>query len=212
MRNGVSFTAIIDAADFSTGIWDPYFYKSKNVSNKFSNYVEIRKSFSYKFPLNSFKYSPIEYRDIPRGNHLSFNLTLNADTETSTKFFAVPENTLLLGTMRAYLGNVVITPKSSWLNEKTVWFPINSEFCEIVPIDNLKYFWFAFLKSSLFLNNLPTGTGGTRPRVNAEQLYQIPVIVPSLEERIKINSAIEKSAQKIWSEQHLLNNLFESLF
>lgn len=212
MKNGVSFSSIINTEDFVSGIWDPYYYKSKNVSNKFSNYVEISKSFSYKFPLNSFKYSPIEYRDIPKGNSITFNLSLNVDTEATNKCFAVPENTLLFGTMRAYLGNVLVTPKANWLNEKKLWFPINSEFCEVQPFDTLKYFWFAFIKSPLFLNNLPTGTGGTRPRVNAEQLYQIPIVVPELEERLEINAKIERFAQKIWTEQNSLNNLLESLF
>jgi restriction endonuclease S subunit len=212
MKNGVSFTAVVNADDFVSGIWDPYYYKSLDNSNVFSDYVEIKKTFAYKFPLNSFKYSPIEYKDIPRGNHLTFNLTPNVETDILAKYFAVPEETLLLGTMRAYLGNVVITPKSNWLKEENTWLPINSEFCEIIPHDNLKYFWFAFLKSPLFLNNIPTGTGGTRPRVNPEQLYQIPIIVPALEERTAINSLIEKAAEKIWMEQHSINNLFSSLF
>jgi restriction endonuclease S subunit len=209
MKNGLAFTSIINAEDFKPGVWDPFYYRACNAENKLSNYVEIRRGFSYRYPLSSFKFLPIEYKDIFPGNHLTFNLKLNDKVRTSERVNAVPEDTLLFGTMRAYLGNVIVTPKSSWLNEETVWFSTNSEFCEIIPLDGLKYFWLIFLKSMQFKNNLPTGTGGTRPRVNTDQLYQIPVIVPELEERRKIDSEIKLIAEKMWVEQTLLSRIIE---
>lgn len=211
-RNGVSFTSVVEPDQLISGSWDPYFYKNRNSANRLDKYIEVSKNFSYKFPLKSFKYSPLEYKDIPRGNFVTYNLSENIDVETLTKYFAVPENTLLFGTMRAYLGNVILTPKSEWLSQKNTWFPINSEFCEIIPFDNLKYYWLVFLKSPMFLSSLPTGTGGTRPRINSEQLYHIPIAVPELEERIKINASIEVLAKKLWTEQKVLNSFITSSF
>lgn len=208
-KNGITFSAIVDSDHFISGTWDPFFYKNKPTQNTLDKFVEINKQFNYKFSINTFKYSPIEYKDIPRGNSLVFNLNRNSE-DHFTKCFAVPENTLLMGTMRAYLGNIIITPRSEWLSEKKTWFAINSEFCEIAPNDNLKYYWWAFLKSSVFLNNLPTGTGGTRPRVAVEQLSRIPILVPDLEERTEINESIENIAKRLWKDQMHLSEFIDS--
>jgi len=212
MKNSVSFTSIIDSEKLISGVWDPFYYKHIKSANRLDKFVDINKTFSYKFPLKSFKYSPLEYKDIPKGDFLTYNLSPNNDSASINKYHAVPENTLLLGTMRAYLGNVIVTPKAEWLQERKMWYAVNSEFCEIIPNDNLKYFWLAFFKSPAFLNNIPTGTGGTRPRISVEHLNQIPILVPELEERIKINSKIEKLAQTFWTEQNQLNDFIKTHF
>ncbi len=210
-KNGITFSSVVDSDQLISGTWDPFYYRSKATKNTLDKYVEINKQSSYKFSINTFKYSPIEYKDIPRGSTVVFNLYRNSEDQTN-KCFAVPENTLLMGTMRAYLGNIIVTPKSSWLSEDKAWFAINSEFCEIIPNDNLKYFWWAFFKSSSFLNNLPTGTGGTRPRVTVEQLYRIPVIIPDIEVRIKINTSIETVAKRLWKDQMDLSEYLDLTF
>lgn len=210
-KNGITFSAVIDYQELLPGTWDPFYYKTKSTKNTLGKYVEVSKQFNTKFPVNTFEYSPIEYRDIPQGNSLVFNLNKNFDTSLS-KCYAVPENTLLMGTMRAYLGNIIVTPKSNWISDRKVWFPINSEFCEIMPHDELKYFWWAFLKSPNFLNNLPTGTGGTRPRVTAEQLNRIPVLIPELEERQKIHNSIEMLAKRMWKDHMALYQIAQSIF
>jgi hypothetical protein len=212
MKNGTSFTKVIDYNFFIHGIWDPYYYKNSSSKNRLDKYVDFSKNFSYKYPLKSFKFLPIEYKNIPKGNFLTFELNRNTFDTDNSKFYAVPENTLLLGTMRAYLGNIIVTPKSEWINQSNIWFPINSEFCEIVPKDGLKYFWLVYLKSDAFLHNLPTGSGGTRPRANPELLSQIPVSVPALKDREYIDNEVKCFAEKLWKEQELLNNYIETLF
>ncbi|NCA75646.1 MAG: hypothetical protein EOM90_04875 [Alphaproteobacteria bacterium] len=212
MKNGTSFTAVIDYNYFINGIWDPYYYRNNKSKNRLDKYVSFSKNFSARFPLSSFKFLPIEYKDIPKGNFIIFSLNRNITDRVNSKYFAVPEDTLLLGTMRAYLGNIIITPKSEWLNHHNLWFPINSEFCEIIPKDELKYFWLIYLKSDSFLHNLPTGSGGTRPRANPDLLSQIPVSVPAYNERKLIDNEIKVFAEKLWKEQVLLNNYIEKLF
>jgi len=105
--------------------------------------------------------------------------------------------------MRAYLGNVLVTPKATWIEKDSpLFYPINSEFVEIIPKDKLPYFWWCYLKSALFLHQMPAGSGGTRPRVSIENLEQIPVSVPTLQERTKINSSLIVLAEQSW--QNLL--------
>lgn len=112
--------------------------------------------------------------------------------------------------MRAYLGNVLVTPKSKWMFKPNCWFAINSEFVVIRPKDELNYFWWAFLKSPIFLSTLPTGTGGTRPRSNLEQLGNTPVSIPSIEDRTKINNELLQIAERYWEETMLLQNILNN--
>ena len=67
-----------------------------------------------------------------------------------------------------------------------------------MPKDKLIYFWWAYLKSSLFLNQIPTGSGGTRPRVSIDNLEKIPINVPSLKEREKIDNSLIEIAKQSW--------------
>ena len=69
-----------------------------------------------------------------------------------------------------------------------------------------------YLKSDAFLHNLPTGSGGTRPRANPELLSQIPVSVPALTDREYIDNEVKGYAEKLWKEQEMLNNYVETLF
>ena len=101
--------------------------------------------------------------------------------------------------MRAYLGNVIVKPKANWIGKRSpLFYPINSEFVEIIPKDKLLYFWWGYLKSSLFLNQIPTGSGGTRPRVSVDNLEKIPISVPILREREKINNSLIEIAEQSW--------------
>jgi hypothetical protein len=114
--------------------------------------------------------------------------------------------------MRAYLGNVLVTPKAKWLEkESPIFYPINSEFVQIIPNDKLPYFWWSYLKSALFLHQMPTGSGGTRPRVSIENLKQIPVVVPMLEERTKINNCLIELAEQSWRNYILCRNIIKKI-
>ena len=207
MKNGITFTTVIDAQQFQTGIWDPFHYRNLTNTSKLSDFIKIERP-SNRSNLKLLPFEAIEYKDIPRGNIIGFNLKPQTnETIDNTKLPIIPEDTLIFGTMRAYLGNVLITPRSEWISKGNCWFAINSEFSVIKPKDKLIYFWWAFLKSPTFLSTLPTGTGGTRPRSNSEQLGNTPVSIPTLEERIVINNDLMSIAKRYWEETTFLQSV-----
>lgn len=198
MKNGTTYISIVDREELVTGVWNPGKYRSYKAESRLSDYVEVR-NIERKKVLNSIAiYNPIEYKNIPKGEFLIFNLCKNYKTDGEIKHQVVGQQSLIFGTMRAYLGNVVVTPKASWLNIENLQFPIKSEFVEIVPKDGLVYFWWSYLKSSAFLSLMPAGDGGTRPRANPEMLLNIPVIVPSIEIRKNINEKLLDLAEQAW--------------
>lgn len=197
MKNGITFTNVITQDQFISGSWDPYLYRDSKDSELLSDYVELSRP-TTRGATNNLEFAPIEYKDIPRGNFIGFNLKVNKNNKGRLPIVA--GETLLFGTMRAYLGNVLVTPKSEWISENKSWFAINSEFVEVKPKDGLNYFWWAVLKSDSFLAQLPTGTGGTRPRANIEQLINIPIAVPNLQRRKRINQQLKIVAKSYWEQ------------
>ena len=207
MKNGMTFISIVTRGQFQTGVWDPYYYRGLANTSKLSDFICIEKA-SNRNNLTSVPFEAIEYKDIPRGNVLGFNLRPHInESNKDIKLPVIPENTLLFGTMRAYLGNVLVTPKSEWISKVNCWFAVNSEFSVIKPKDKLSYFWWAFLKSPVFLSTLPTGTGGTRPRSDSNQLGNTPVSIPRLEEREEINQRLMDIAKRFWEEATALQNV-----
>ena len=113
------------------------------------------------------KYAPIEYRHIHRGTIPVFTLEL-APGMPIERIPASGEGCLLFGTMRAYLGNALVTPKAAWLGEASpLFFPVKSEFVHIAPKDGLTYFWWAFLQSPRFLQSLPIGSWRDAPAIGS---------------------------------------------
>jgi len=212
MKNGFTFTTIHSSDKLTSGIWNPYNYKycEEEDSPPLSKFVDIKKVNGKKGELKYFKYAPIEYKHIPKGDILTFNLEKNLDMKGKYSF--VEEDTLLFGTMRAYLGNACVTPYGSWIDQmEGVKFAINSEFVKIKPFDNFKYFWWAYIKSNSFLKEMPTGSGGTRPRVSPEMISKIRVNVPNEKERYSINETLKEIARSSWANyikgKNILNNL-----
>jgi restriction endonuclease S subunit len=211
-RNGNTLISIIDRNKLSSGIWDPFFYRENIKGEKLSDYTKIVKVGGKKQDLSRVTFEPIEYRHIPKGIFLTFILQEKARSDGG-KFNVVGEQVLLFGTMRAYLGNVLITPMAEWVKMKgPIWFPVNAEFIQIIPNDNLIYFWWAFLKSPTFLHLLPTGSGGTRPRINIETLLDTPVTVPTLDIRKELHEELIIQAEKSWrnciNTKKLLQNIW----
>ncbi len=209
MKNGITFTSIISQEKFENGIWDPFHYRNSNTSEVLNKYVTISK-IAQRGNVNHLKYAPIEYKDIPRGNIIGFNLLKQSSSPNKT-LPIVPNETLLFGTMRAYLGNVLVTPKSEWLSSSKSWFAVNSEFVQIIPKDDLIYFWWAFFKSPSFLCTLPTGTGGTRPRTSVDQLLNTAIIVPNIEKRNEIDTELKSIAKNYWEQALKLENTLSKL-
>ncbi len=195
-KNGAFFFSVAPRKLLRPSVWDPFEYRSASGGESLGDYASAAragkgaKSFS--------PYRPIEYRDIPEGEYLTFKLEARLDGERSG-YPAVGEQSLLFGTMRAYLGNVLVTPRAGWLDlEAPLSFSVKAEFAHVKPFDGLVYFWWAYLRSAVFLEALPIGGGGTRPRLRPEALLKTPVRVPGLDARVAIHRALEGHAQSEW--------------
>jgi hypothetical protein len=197
-KNGTYFLSVVDPALVKPGVWDPYAYREQMQSETLVHFANVTKVQRQSFRSSAFKYSPIEYRHIHRGTILVFTLE-PASSTLGEKVSAVGEQSLLFGTMRAYLGNVLVTPKAAWIGEKApVFFAVKSEFVQVTPKDGLNYFWWAFLQSPAFLQNLPIGSGGTRPRLDREQMLQTPIEVPLRPVRERIHRSLLAYAERAW--------------
>jgi len=207
-KNGSSFLSLIDAGLYRSGIWDPYSYRDATKQETMDQFVDVSGVRGASRGCE-FRYSPIEYRHLHGGTIPTF--TLAASSSPPERMAAVGESCLLFGTMRAYLGNVLVTPVASWIGEKSpLLFPVKSEFVEIKPKDGLHYFWWAFLQSPAFLQSLPVGSGGTRPRLLPDQLSHTPVEVPRRPAREKIHRAVRDFAQQQWRGYTKINHLLSS--
>jgi len=211
-KNGFTFTTIHSSDKLTPGVWNPYNYKYSEEEDlpSFSEFAEIKKVNGKKGELKYFRYAPIEYKHIPKGDIMTFNLEEKSDVKGKYSF--VDENTLLFGTMRAYLGNACVTPCGDWISQmQGIKFAINSEFVKINPYDNFKYFWWAYVKSNSFLKEMPTGSGGTRPRVSPELISEIRVKVPNEKERYSINETLKEIAHISWKNYIKGKNIFTKL-
>ena len=198
MKAGRSAAALIVVAEVGRGIWDPHAYIHANATqDRMGSFVKAKRpptSVGRGVPIAL----PIEYKHIPPGGALTYDLVRG---EPGRKSASVPAGSLLFGTMRAYLGNVAVTPEPAWIGLDPgvdLVFPVKSEFLWVQPDDGLVYFWWAFLRSRAFLGGLPLGGGGTRPRLTAEDLLRIPVSVPVIEERTSLNEELRDLAAQHW--------------
>lgn len=197
-KNGAFFAAIVRGDQFISSVWDPYVYRRDTARQALSHFVTIRKPTAATHLNHPTRYRPIEYRDIPHGDYLSFSLE-PADGSKEKNLPMVGESALLFGTMRAYLGNALVTPAAQWIGQQSpINFEIKSEFVAVCPHDDLVYFWLAYLRSKQFLENLPLGSGGTRPRLQPSALERTPVTLPSLSDRQRIHCELQTLAQTEW--------------
>lgn len=196
-KRGTLFVCIVEGRGRQPAVWDPHAYRVAEASARLGDLVDVR---SLRRPGGGppSPFRPLEYADISSGDHLTFTLE-DCAPDAPSKLCAVGERALLMGTMRAYLGNIVVTPRAEWLGRRgPLAFTVKSEFVELVPHDGLVYFWWAYLRSATFLAKLPTGGGGTRPRLQSEALAATRVSVPELEERAAINRQLEDCAAREW--------------
>lgn len=213
-KNGLTFISIIPSDQLQSGVWNPYSYKyaEDEHSSPLSDFAEIEKVNGKKIDIRYFVFAPIEYKHIPKGDLLNFALEEKSDI-LKGKFSFVETDILLFGTMRAYLGNTCVTPFGDWIGRDTnIKYAVNSEFVKIRPFDNCNYFWWAYVKSPFFLREMPTGSGGTRPRVSPELLGNIRVNVPDEDERFEIDKKIKSLAKKSWLNYIQNKKIFENLW
>lgn len=211
-KNGSTFISILSSDELLSGVWNPHNYQYLDADLvPLSNYVKIEKVNGKKKDIRFFDYSPIEYKHILKGDFVNFFIE-NKSNNLTGKFSFVGAETLIFGTMRAYLGNVCITPLGNWVGKsEDVEYAVNSEFVKIQPLDDLKYFWWAYIKSCSFLNELPTGNGGTRPRVSPDLLGNIHVNVPDKSKRQDINGKLKHLAKSSWGNYMKNKNILKEL-
>jgi hypothetical protein len=195
-RDGAFFISIAEPGRVTRSVWDPVFYRRNGGGKVLGDYVAVarlrRKGATHRSPLRA-----IEYADISRGKALAFELELSGYTDSNK--CEAGEQELLMGTMRAYLGNVIVTPKAEWLGlESPLIFPVKSEFVQVIPRDGCLYFWWAFIRSQAFLSGLPAGSGGTRPRLQPGALMLAPARAPALSTRRAIHEQLIECAETEW--------------
>lgn len=209
-KNGSFFVSIVDRTSLRPTIWDPYSYREKKQAQTLGYFASVQPLKAALLPGHAFKFAPLEYRHIGRGHVPAFILE-SSGGGLQSGCRGVGEGALVFGTMRAYLGNVVVTPRAEWIGEQSPFvFAVKSEFVQIVPKDGLVYFWWAYLQTQSFLHSLPIGTGGTRPRLQASSLSQIPVEVPTKDIREKLHAQIEAFAATLWSQYMTTERLLEN--
>jgi len=209
-KRGTAFVLIIEDRQRQPAVWEPHAYRGAGASGRLSDYVDVCSLRRLRNGLQT-QFRAIEYGDISRGDHLTFRLEDNPQ-QASLKLSVVGEQELLFGTMRAYLGNIIVTPRAEWLERKgPLAFTVKSEFVRLAPRDGLVYFWWAYLRSAMFLTKLPTGGGGTRPRLQSEALAATTVNVPDVEQRATINEQLETCAACEWREMLRRRAILDSL-
>ncbi|MBI3979553.1 MAG: hypothetical protein HY331_15325 [Chloroflexi bacterium] len=211
-KNGTFFVSVVESSQIAPSVWDPYHYRYDAARETLSQYAVVMKLGSgYEILLYRSLFHPIEYRHIPGGRYLSFFLEPSLGAQQAA-YPTIGEQQLLFGTMRAYLGNVVVTPKAEWIGlEGPLFLPVKSEFVRVAPHDNCTYFWWAYLQSEAFLRNLPLGSGGTRPRLHKEALLRTPVRVPELERRRAIHDQLLECAEWEWKVYHARTRVLSSV-
>lgn len=210
-KNGKFFITIVETNALVPSVWDPYAYRHIAETEKLGKFVRIQKVTTGNFPHRATPFAAIEYRHFPGEHYLSFTLQ-PAAIPCEDKHPSVGEGQLLFGTMRAYLGNIVVTPRAEWIAQPSpVYFSIKSEFVAITPHDELPYFWWFYLRSQSFLENLPVGAGGTRPRLQTKPLEQIPVAVPAIEIRAQIHQQLCALARQEWLHYTALMTTLETV-
>jgi len=208
-KNGAYFLSIVEREALRPGIWDPHCYREIKQSQTLGSFASIQPLNATTLPRHTLKFAPLEYRHIARGHIPAFTLEPSSGG-LQTNCPSVGEGVLLFGTMRAYLGNVVVTPLADWIGEQSPFvFAVKSEFVQVVPRDGLVYFWWACLQSQSFLHSLPLGTGGTRPRLHASALAQTPVEVPTREIRERLHAQLKGFAASLWSQYVAAERLLE---
>ena len=210
-KNGKPFVSVVGANDFISSVWDPYVYRVSGSGCTLSDFATIYRVTAKNYPSKRSPFRPVQYRDIPKGNYLSFVLR-PGQADRLYELPSVSEGQLLFGTMRAYLANVAVTPVAEWVNQSSpLYLPVKSEFVVISPEDGLIYFWLVYMRSEHFLQNLPIGSGGTRPRLQPEALGNTPVEVPSLEIRTRIHQALLEVAATEWRNYSRASSVISSM-
>lgn len=209
-KRGSAFYSIVEDRLLRPAVWDPDYYRADE-RTRLGDYVEVT-ALRRPAQVSSGGFRALEYADIGNGDHLTFRLE-QSTSPPAPRLWAAGEQELLMGTMRAYLGNIIVTPRREWLGRtEELEFVVKAEFVRIEPNDGLVYFWWALLRSPEFLGGLPAGGGGTRPRLHPQVLAAMPVAVPGLDTRAELHRALEDCAAREWRDSLRRRSLLDSLW
>jgi hypothetical protein len=199
MKNGVAFLALVPAADVDPAVWDPHVHAHTAADQPpLREFVRASKPTRDRAVATAMvaPWAAIEYRHVPSSSYGTFAFE---PSDQSRTFPLVGGECILFGTMRAYLGNVLVTPNPTWLGmPEDTTYPVKSEFLVVEPLDGLAYYWAAFLRSTEFLRRLPPGGGGTRPRLSIDALLDLPVGPHIMNARENIDRALRGLAEQEW--------------
>ena len=205
MKQGETFWVQLSATERTVGVWDPYIARSfGSAKPKLRDHVTAyrpRREEAAKL----YRFDPIEYRHVSQASHDVCSFVLASREPHDQAWAAVGEATLLFGTMRAYLGNVIVTPEADWIGVMPdSHFAVKSEFLVVKPHDRLVYYWLHLLRSAEFRQSLPPGGGGTRPRLDCDTFLEIPVQIHSEGERRRIHDETKEIARSEWANRRRL--------
>jgi hypothetical protein len=213
LRNGTGFVAVVPLSEVDPAVWDPHQYAHGAAEHPPLRELVHAQKPSRRKPSTSSNvapFAPIEYRHIPPRVYGTFSFDATDPASQRSSFPAVKGGTLLFGTMRAYLGNVLVTPDPTWLGlPSETRYSVKSEFLVIEPLDGLVYYWAALLRSPAFLHRLPPGGGGTRPRLDADGLLRLPIEPAEPGTRRATDKTLRELAEREWQllveRQHALH-------
>lgn len=211
MKSGAHMISIVSRANVAPSVWDPHCYRPNHLGQALGEHLSVvrLKRAGYTTALTPF--APIEYRSIPAGGYLTFVLEPRREV-ADAGCAVVGEQQLVFGTLRAYLGNLLVTPKAEWLGlSSPLFFAVKSEFVGLQPNDSCTYYWWAYLQSPSFLGSLPLGAGGTRPRLDIKALLETPVRVHKLRARQRIHRALADCAEHEWQDYNQRTKIVQAV-
>jgi hypothetical protein len=74
-KNGAYFLSIVDREALRPRIWDPYCYRERKQSQTLGYFASIQPLRATTLPHHTFKFAPLEYRHIARGELSHFLVT-----------------------------------------------------------------------------------------------------------------------------------------
>ena len=77
-KNGYTFFTIANTCQIESGVWNPYHYKENKSNDTLSDFANIKKIKNNKQDISISEFAPIEYKNIPKGELLTFSLEDNS--------------------------------------------------------------------------------------------------------------------------------------
>ena len=197
MKNGRYETVLVSPENWEVGDWDLYRYLSMDSEYLLRDFGTVEKLSETNE--QDILTRPLEYSHISDLERPSISVRFLDEEESFRGKFA-RGGQLLIGSMRAYLGNVALLPMPEQIGLPSEYrYPVKSEFLTFNPEDGLSWYWLWYLRSEAFLRGLPVGSGDTRARLDPKRCESVPVFPANVDERREIDGRLKAIAEKEWS-------------